>query len=76
MGGGGGVCGILLDSSAILSSDTLRIGADYLLRKLRYYNIPTGLLYAVDLTEAKVVSTMLWCFSIDWIGYVLCVRRQ
>ncbi|XP_035839535.1 inositol 1,3,4-trisphosphate 5/6-kinase 4 isoform X3 [Helianthus annuus] len=58
MGGGGGVRGILLDSSAILSSDTLHTGADYLLRKLRYSNIPTGLLYAVDLTEAKVVSLL------------------
>ncbi|KAI7737182.1 hypothetical protein M8C21_009021 [Ambrosia artemisiifolia] len=54
MAGGGGVRGIVLDSSVILNSDTLCPGADYLLRKLRYSNIPTGLSYAADLSEAKV----------------------
>ncbi|KAI3776746.1 hypothetical protein L1987_46535 [Smallanthus sonchifolius] len=53
-GGGGGVRGIVLDSSVILSSNALRPGADYLLGKLRHSNIPTGLSYAVDLSEAKV----------------------
>ncbi|KAK9068603.1 hypothetical protein SSX86_012718 [Deinandra increscens subsp. villosa] len=58
MGGGGGsgqggVRGIVLDSSVILDSDTLRPGAEYLLAKLRHSTIPTGLSYAVDLSEAK-----------------------
>ncbi|KAK9068604.1 hypothetical protein SSX86_012719 [Deinandra increscens subsp. villosa] len=54
MGGGGGVRGIVLDSSVILDSDTLRPGADYLLAKLRHSTISTGLSYAADLSEAKV----------------------
>ncbi|KAL8199572.1 hypothetical protein R6Q57_013140 [Mikania cordata] len=52
--GGAGVRGVVLDSSVILSSDTLRVGVDYLLRTLCHSNIPTGLSYAVDLSEAKV----------------------
>ncbi|XP_035839538.1 inositol 1,3,4-trisphosphate 5/6-kinase 4 isoform X6 [Helianthus annuus] len=70
MGGGGGVRGILLDSSAILSSDTLHTGADYLLRKLRYSNIPTGLLYAVDLTEAKCSEDNVV------VGYIMKPSRE
>ncbi|KAL7603995.1 hypothetical protein Lser_V15G19338 [Lactuca serriola] len=60
-GGGGGVRGILLDSSVILDSTSndnetasLRSGVDYLLRKLRHSNIPTGICYAVGFPEAKV----------------------
>ncbi|KAI3499812.1 hypothetical protein L1887_35623 [Cichorium endivia] len=61
-GGGGGVRGILLDSSVILDSTSndnetasLRSGADYLLRKLRHSNIPTGICYAVGLQESNAI---------------------
>lgn len=61
MGGGVGVRGILLDSSVVLDSTSndngtpsLSSGADYLLRKLRHSNIPTGICYdAVGLPESK-----------------------
>ncbi|XP_071732293.1 inositol 1,3,4-trisphosphate 5/6-kinase 4 [Rutidosis leptorrhynchoides] len=56
MAGGNQVGGILVDSSVILESNettSLRPGAHWLLTKLRYSNIPTGLSYAVGLSEVK-----------------------
>ncbi|KAK1379436.1 Inositol-1,3,4-trisphosphate 5/6-kinase [Heracleum sosnowskyi] len=60
-----GVRGVLLDSSALLLPDNdvvstqnddvlLRPGADYVFRKLRYSNIPTGISYGLDLSAPKV----------------------
>ncbi|KAL8104527.1 hypothetical protein AgCh_028664 [Apium graveolens] len=53
-----GVRGVVLDSSALLLPDDdvalLRPGADYVFRKLRYSNIPTGILYGLDLSTPKV----------------------
>ncbi|KAL2454507.1 Inositol 1 [Abeliophyllum distichum] len=56
----GGVRGILLNSSVLFASDddenedtTLRPGADYLLRKLRYSKVPTGLSYGQCLSAPK-----------------------
>ncbi|XP_031129251.1 inositol 1,3,4-trisphosphate 5/6-kinase 4 [Ipomoea triloba] len=61
---GGGVKGIVLDASALLaatvdgdgngSSASLRPGAEYLLRKLRYSKIPTGISYAEGLSALEV----------------------
>ncbi|PSS35763.1 Inositol 1,3,4-trisphosphate 5/6-kinase [Actinidia chinensis var. chinensis] len=57
----GGVGGILLDGSALLAAVAdeygnayLRPGAEYLLRKLRYSNIPTAISYGLDLSAHKV----------------------
>ncbi|KVH92164.1 Inositol-tetrakisphosphate 1-kinase [Cynara cardunculus var. scolymus] len=75
---GGGVGGILLDSSVILDSTsnddetaTLRTGADYLLRKLRHSNIPTGISYAVGLSEAKVslLEKLICVYSFEHFIY-------
>lgn len=57
----GGVRGILLDSSVLLPSDdgdfsgeaSFLRGADYVLRKLRYSKIPTGISYGPDLASPK-----------------------
>ncbi|KAL3838338.1 hypothetical protein ACJIZ3_022929 [Penstemon smallii] len=57
----GGVRGILLDSSVLLPSDeddvngdaAILPGADYLLRKLRYSKIPTGLSHGQGLSNEK-----------------------
>lgn len=60
-----GVRGVLLDSSALVLPDNdvvsaqnddqlLRPGADYLFRKLRYSNIPTGISYGLGLSTSKV----------------------
>lgn len=77
-GGGGGVGGILLDSSVILDSTSndnettsLRTGADYLLRKLRHSNIPTGISYAVGLSEAKVslLEKLICAYSFEHFIY-------
>ncbi|KZV50094.1 inositol-tetrakisphosphate 1-kinase 4-like [Dorcoceras hygrometricum] len=58
----GGVRGILLDSSVLLPSDdgdlsgeaSLLPGADYVLRKLRYSEIPTGISHGLDLGSPKM----------------------
>ncbi|XP_073293336.1 inositol 1,3,4-trisphosphate 5/6-kinase 4 isoform X1 [Primulina huaijiensis] len=58
----GGVRGILLDSSVLLPSDdgdfsgeaSLLPGADYVLRKLRYSKIPTGIAHGLDLASPMI----------------------
>ncbi|KAL1808961.1 hypothetical protein ACET3Z_025951 [Daucus carota] len=68
------VRGVLLDSSAVVwAADTqnddvlLAPGADYLFRKLRYSNIPTGITYALGLSTPKVklLETISKQFSFD-----------
>lgn len=63
MGGGVGVGGILLDASVLLAAAveddehcnaTFTPVADYLLRKLRYSNIRTGIVYEQGLSAEKV----------------------
>ncbi|KAK1425761.1 hypothetical protein QVD17_21119 [Tagetes erecta] len=68
----GGISGIVLDSSIIFSSDTLLPGVDYLLRKLRHSNIPTGVAYAVDLLsepKASLLKKLACEYSIEQFIY-------
>ncbi|KAK2982027.1 hypothetical protein RJ640_029255 [Escallonia rubra] len=69
---GGGVRGILVDSSVVLAADedgeaSLTAGATYLLSKLRHSNIPTGISYGPDLSALKVsfLERMAKLYSFD-----------
>ncbi|CAL5348157.1 unnamed protein product [Camellia sinensis] len=75
MGSGGGVGGILLDGSALLAAvddehggASLGPGADHLLRKLRYSNIPTGISYGPGLSahEVSLLESIAKLHSFDF----------
>ncbi|KAK4480320.1 hypothetical protein RD792_013390 [Penstemon davidsonii] len=77
----GGVRGILLDSSVLLPSDedgvngdaAILPGADYLLRKLRYSKIPTGLSHGQGLSNEKkdLLQEMAKISSYRYFGFNL-----
>ncbi|XP_028102800.1 inositol 1,3,4-trisphosphate 5/6-kinase 4 isoform X2 [Camellia sinensis] len=75
MGSGGGVGGILLDGSALLAAvddehggASLGPGANHLLRKLRYSNIPTGISYGPGLSahEVSLLESIAKLHSFDF----------
>ncbi|XP_059655707.1 inositol 1,3,4-trisphosphate 5/6-kinase 4 isoform X2 [Cornus florida] len=70
----GAIAGILLDSSVLLASDddsngnaSLRPGAGYLLRRLHYSKIHTGIAYGLGLSAHKVelLESMARQYSFD-----------
>lgn len=68
-----GVRGVVLDESVLLAGDdengniSLRPGAEYLLRKLRYSNLRTGISYGLGLSEHKesLLRKMATIYSFD-----------
>ncbi|KAG8390646.1 hypothetical protein BUALT_Bualt01G0105300 [Buddleja alternifolia] len=77
-----GVKGIILDSSVLLASDdgdvngdaVIRPGADYLLRKLCYSKIPTGISHEQGLSSPKecLLQKMARIYSCT----ILCLSRE